>query len=158
EAHRIRSIAMQLDYTWMGDAGRLVQIVDVLGDDAGRLAAAEQAGQCAMPPPRPGGAKMLLHGKAPAPGFVARRLGGEKFVERDRRHAAPDAAGRAKVGYSAFSGDAGTGERHNHVGGRDESAQTIDGGLKIGGDHGRVPSVGGWHLPACTGLPKNMRW
>ena len=110
EAVRVGRVAVQFDDAIPGDAGGLMQPVDVLGDDRRRRAAADQRSDRAMAAVGRRGAKGLLHRKAPAPGLAARLLRGEKIGEIDRRHLGPDAAGAAEIGDARFGADAGAGK------------------------------------------------
>jgi hypothetical protein len=76
-----------------GKSRRLVQVVDVLGDDGGHLAGAIEARQRPVSAARPGIAELVGHGEAAAPGFVARLLAGQELVERDRLVLGPQAPG-----------------------------------------------------------------
>ena len=97
-----------------------MQVVDVLGDHGGNLAGPIQAGQRAVAPSRPGIAELVGHGEATPPGFVARFLARHELIERNRPVLGPQPAGRTEVGYAAFGGDAGPGERHGNLGIADE--------------------------------------
>ena len=127
---------MQLDDVLRRDTGRLMQVVDVLGDDAPCLARAVEARKRVVPTSRLRPAELVFHGEAPAPGFVAHLPARSKGVERDRLQLGPDAAGRAEIRDAAFGRNSGAGERQHDVGRIDEAAQAFDGGWKIGRDHG----------------------
>ena len=104
---------MQFDHMVGRETRRLMQIVDVLGDDGRDLAGAIERGERAVAASGPGGRECRLHGKAPPPGFVARVLACHELVERDRPVAGPQSARRAEVGNAAFGRDAGAGERND---------------------------------------------
>ena len=65
---------MQLDDVFGCDARGLMQVVDILRDHRRNLACAIEARERAMPTAWLGIAELIAHGKAPAPGFVARLL------------------------------------------------------------------------------------
>src|SRR5215216_458885 len=112
-----------------------MQIVDVLRDDARRPPHPVQRGERAMAASRPGCAELLLHGKTPAPGFVAHLLTGQECVERDRLVLRPQPAGGAKIGDAALGGNPGPGEGDDGLRGIEELPQRLDGGLQIGCNH-----------------------
>ena len=101
---------MQLDHVVGLEAGYLMQIVDVLGDDRGDLAGLVERGQRPVPAAGLRRGKGRLHRKAPPPGFVPRLGTCDEFVERDRAIAGPQPARRAEVGNTAFGRNAGAGE------------------------------------------------
>ncbi len=112
-----------------------MEIVDVLGDDGRNLAGAVKARQRPMSPPGPGIAELVVHGEAAPPGFVARLLARQEFVERDRLVLGPKPARRAEIGDAAFGRDAGAGEWHNDPSLVDQVLQLGHGGVEIGCDH-----------------------
>src|SRR5690606_38147285 len=71
EAGGVGRVAVQLDYRIVRNAGILMQVVDVLRDQARRLAGVVQQRQRAMAAPWPRLCKVVLHRKTPAPGLVA---------------------------------------------------------------------------------------
>ena len=79
-----------------------MEVVDVLRHQRRYFAGAVETGERPMPAARLGLSEILLHGKAPPPGFVAHLLVGEKIVELDRLVFGPQAAGRAKIRNAAF--------------------------------------------------------
>ena len=84
EAECISRVAVQFDDIVGGNAGRLVEIVDVLGYDRRRLAGAIEACDCTMAATGPGCRKLLLQGKPPSLRLVPHLLAGKELVERDR--------------------------------------------------------------------------
>src|SRR5262249_14334509 len=80
EAQRVRVVAVQLDHVSGRNARTLVKVVDVLSDDARRLAAPIEGCEREMPESRPRCGKLLLHGEAPPPRFVAHFLTRKEFV------------------------------------------------------------------------------
>ena len=116
---------MQFDDLVAGDARRLVQPVDILGDDGGDLAAPHQRIDRAVAAVGFGRLEDVLHREAPPPGFAARLLGGQELVEIDRRHLRPDAARAAEIGYAGLGADAGAGEH-------DGAARLLDQPLQRG--------------------------
>src|SRR6185312_976455 len=67
DAPRIGRVAMQLNDVVGCEAGSLVQIIDVLGDNRGNLAGAVERGQRTMAAPRLCRGKRRLHRKAAPP-------------------------------------------------------------------------------------------
>src|SRR5579864_4873527 len=128
-------IAVQLDHMLRGKSRRLVQVVDVLGDDRGHLAGAVKARQRPVAAARPGIAELVGHGEAPPPRFVARLLARQELVERDRLVLGPQAPGRAEIGDAALGGNAGPGEWDNDPSLVDQVLQPGLGGIEIGCDH-----------------------
>jgi hypothetical protein len=122
---------MELDNPLAGDAGGLVQTVDILRDHRSDRAAAHQLGDGAVTPVRGRCAKSILHCKTPPPGFAARLLRGEKIREVDRRHAGPDPAGAAEIGNSGLGADPGSGKDDGTARPRDRSGKL--GNISIGG-------------------------
>ncbi len=133
---RERGVAVQLDHVLGGDAGGLVQVVDVLRDHARHLAGAVEARQRAVAAAGLGAAELIHHGEAAPPGFVAGLLAGQKFVELDRPVLGPQAAGRAEVRDAALGRDAGAGEWHDGAGLVYHLAEPRDRGGEIGSDLG----------------------
>ena len=97
EAGRISRVAVQLDNMFGSNARGLVQVVDILSHDAGRLAAPVKAGERAVSAPGFRPTELFLHGEAPPPGLIARLLAGDKIRKVDRAHLGPDAARRTKI-------------------------------------------------------------
>ena len=143
---------MQFDHVIGGNPGRLVQIVDVLGDDARHLAGPVKTGDGAVAAAGLGAAELILHGKAAPPALVPHLRVGQEVAEFDRPHLGPDAAGRPEVGDAALGGNAGAGEGDHHLGGLDHVPQTADAGFKIGRDHMIVSS----YSPSVTGGGPSM--
>ena len=117
---------MQFDDALRRHARGLMQIVDVLGDDAARLAALDQFGDRRVARIGFREAEGVLQIEAPAPGFPALLGAAQKFLKRDRRHAVPDAARAAKIRDAGLGGNAGARE-HDHVRGAiDQCRERID--------------------------------
>src|SRR6476661_8226782 len=93
-----------------------MQIVDILGDDRGRLASLVERGQRAMPAAGLGRCKSLFHRKAPPPGLGPSLGARNEFVERNRAVTGPQAAGRTEIRNAAFGGYTGSG-KGNDTGG-----------------------------------------
>src|SRR5690349_7117486 len=110
ETMRISRISMELNDPLLGDAGGLVQPVDILRDHGGGRAAADQLGDGAMAAVRGSCAKGLLHCEASPPSLAPRLLRGEEIRKVDRRHAGPDPAGAAEIGNARLGADPGTGK------------------------------------------------
>jgi hypothetical protein len=142
---------VQLDDIVEGKAGGLVEIVDILGDDGRYFSLPVEARKGAVAAARPGCGKLRLHGKAPPPGF--RVHGGARLegIERDRLVCGPQAAGGTKVGYAAFGGNAGAGERHDDLRRCDQRAEPCDSGLQIVRNH--VFLIFAQGQTACSGRP-----
>src|SRR5205807_1765181 len=96
DAAGVGRVAVQFDHVIGLEARRLMQIVDVLRDDAGNLAGSIERRKRAMPATGLGCCKRRFHRKAATPGLVARFLAGDKFVERDRPVACPQPSGRTE--------------------------------------------------------------
>src|SRR5690348_425350 len=135
DAARIGCVAVQLDDMIGGETGRLMQIVDVLGDDRRNLARTIERGERTMPSPRLRSREGLLHRKTATPGLVARVPARHKLVERDRTVARPQAARRAKIWNAALSGDAGAGEGHDDAARGDHVAEPLHRALNVLGNH-----------------------
>ena len=127
---------MKLDHMFGGEAGHLMQVVDVLGDYGGNLARPVERGQGTVTAAGFGRRKSRLHRKAPPPGFVAGILAGDEFIERDRPVAAPQPARRTEVGNAAFGRNAGAGEGNDAGGFGDHVAELFHAAAKIRCDHG----------------------
>ena len=121
----------------------LVQPVDVLGDDRGRLAAADQFGAGAMAAIGGGLAEHVLHGEAAAPGLPARLVRAHEVPKIDRRHFGPDATWAAEIGDAGFGADAGAGEQHDPVGGVDQAGEFFQVVVHVGFSRGRT-GCGEW--------------
>ena len=115
----------------------LMQVVDVLGDDGGNFAGTIERRQGAVTTPRFGLVEGVLHGKAPAPCFVAGVLAGHEFIERNRLIAAPQSARRAEVGNAAFGRNPGSGKGHDDGRARDHVAEPFHVSLKLRCNHGQ---------------------
>src|SRR5262249_82014 len=101
---------MQFDHVIGGNARVLVQVVDILGDNARNLAGLVQCSKSPVAAARLGRRKHRRHRKPALPGLVPRLLARHELVVGDRPVAGPDAARRAEVGDAAFGGDPGAGE------------------------------------------------
>src|SRR5262244_3042109 len=112
-----------------------MQIVDVLRDHGRRLAGAVEAGKRKVPATGPGGGKLRVHGKAPAPSFVAHLLAREELVERDRLILGPEPAGRAEIGNATLGGNSRSSERGDDARALHQLLQFVDSGLQVRRDH-----------------------
>nr|WP_229729373.1 hypothetical protein [Agaricicola taiwanensis] len=63
---------MQLDHTIIVDAGRQMQVVDILCDDAGEMLLRNQPGHQPMAAIGLGAAIVIIHGELAPPGLGAR--------------------------------------------------------------------------------------
>lgn len=90
QAARIAPVAVQLDDPVRIDARLLVEVVDVLGDDAGRLAGAHQPGDRAVAAVGFGAGDVAVDDEFPPPRLAARVFGGDEVLEVDRRGLRPD--------------------------------------------------------------------
>src|SRR6266849_2276451 len=142
DAAGVSGIAVKLDNMIRREAGDLMQIVDVLGDDGGNLAGLVERSERAVAAPRLCCGKCRLHRKAPPPSFLPGVRACDEFIERDRTVAGPQSAGRAEIGNTAFRRNAGTGEGND--GGRlgDHVAELFNAAAKIGSDHRDYPKFG----------------
>src|SRR5690606_57471 len=93
-AFGVSRIAVYLDHPVLGNATRLVQRIDILGDDMGDDAARHQLGDGAMAVIGPDLVPGLFHFEAAAPAFAPCRGIGDIVGEVDRHHAGPDPAWR----------------------------------------------------------------
>src|SRR5262245_63463886 len=107
-----------------------MEIVDILRDHRRRLAGAVETGKRKVPATGPGGGKLRVHGKAPAPSFVAHLLAREELVERDRLILGPEPAGRAEIGNATLGGNSRSSERGDDARALDRKLQFVDGGLQ----------------------------
>src|SRR5580700_2301138 len=135
QTRRIGRIAVQLDNMFGRNAGRLMEIIDILGDYGGHLARTVKAGERAMSPPRLGIAELVLHGEATPPGFVTRFLAREELVEWDRPVLGPKSTRGAEVRDTAFSRDARAGKWHDRGCLVYHLVKTRYGGTEIRSDH-----------------------
>ena len=148
ETARVGRVAVELDEPVLGDAGFLVQPVDVLGDDAGNLAAADELGDGEVAAIGRGVVDGLPGGELAPPGLAARLLGMHEVLEVDGLVLGPDAPGAAEVRDAGLGADAGPGEDDGAAAGLEHLAQAIDGLLEC--VHGSFPSVGS-SAAACCG-------
>src|SRR5262249_36682373 len=94
-----------------------------------------ETGERKGPATRPGGGKLRLHGKAPAPRFVAHLLAREELIERDRFILRPEPAGRAEIGNATLGGNSGSRKQGHEPRSLHEFLQLVDSGLQIRRDH-----------------------
>jgi hypothetical protein len=143
EAMGIGGVAVQLDHFRIGNAGVLVQPVDVLGDDRGGAAGTDQFGAGAVAAVGGGLSKCVLHVETPFPGFPAGFVGAHEVAEIDRGVLGPDAAGGAEVGNAGFGADPGAGEQDDAIGGVDQAGEFFQ--VVVGVPwHDGVPWGGVW--------------
>jgi len=126
---------MQFNDIGRRDARGLMKVVDILGNHGWDFAGTVQARERPMTAPWLGCAKLLLQGKAPAPGLVAHVLAGDKFVKWNRLIFGPKPSGRTEIGNPAFGRYPRAGKWHDRLSFIDEPAQLGDRGRKIGGNH-----------------------
>src|SRR5215207_7585791 len=98
---------MQLDHAVGGDAGRLVQPVNVLRDDGRHLALRHQRAQGHMAAARARVLIKIVHGELAPPRLAPRLSAVQKSLERNGLVPYPRAAGRTEVGHTAFGRYAG---------------------------------------------------
>ena len=122
----------------------LVQIVDILRDQCGTFACAIKARERPMAAAGPGLGEILLHGKAPPPGFVTHVLAGHKGVERYRLVLGPQSPGRTKIGDPAFGRDSGPGKRDDHRCVLEQVTQARNAVWKISGNHFCIVGLVRW--------------
>src|ERR1700726_3251500 len=92
DAAGVGGVAVKLDDMFGRKSRYLMQIVDVLGDDGGNLAAPVQRSQRAMTASRPRRGEGRLHRKAPPPCLIPGIPAGDEFIERNRAVAGPQSA------------------------------------------------------------------
>src|ERR1700724_3273507 len=102
DAAGVGGVAVKLDDMFGRKSRYLMQIVDVLGDDGGNLAAPVQRSQRAMTASRPRRGEGRLHRKAPPPCLIPGIPAGDEFIERNRTVAGPQSAGGTEIGNSGF--------------------------------------------------------
>src|SRR2546430_4367357 len=93
DAAGVSGIAVELDDVLGCETRSLMQIVDVLGDDARNLAGPVERGQRAVAASRLCCGECRFHREAPPPCFVPGVRTGDKFVECNRTVAGPQSAG-----------------------------------------------------------------
>src|SRR5438477_6656464 len=135
----VSGIAMELDDALVGDAGGVVQTVDILRDHGSGGAAADELRNGAVTAVRGRCAKGLLHCKAPLPSFAPRLLRGEEIRKVDRRHARPDPAGAAEIGNPRLGTDPGSGKDDGAARPRYRSGEL--GNFSIDGHAGSLANV-----------------
>src|SRR5437763_4973677 len=135
----VSGIAMELDDALVGDAGGLVQTVDILRDHGSGGAAADELRDGAVTAVRGRCAKGLLHCKTPSPSFAPRLLRGEEIRKVDRRHTGPDPAGAAEIGNARLGADACSGKDDGAARPRDRSGEL--GNIWIYGHSGSLANV-----------------
>src|SRR3974377_679962 len=89
EACGVSSVAVQFDDVFGGDAGCLMQVVDVLCHQAGHLTGPIERCQRVMAAAGLGTPKTVLHGEAPPPVFATHLTAPKKILELDRRVLGP---------------------------------------------------------------------
>jgi hypothetical protein len=140
---------VNFDHLLVGHAGRLMQIVDVLGDDVRCLAAAHQFGDGTVAGIGRGVREHVLHGETPPPRLATHLGGAQKIVEIDGRHLRPDAAGRTEIGNAGFGRNARAGENHHARHAAQKPGEIFDvahSGRCVSGGHFRSrPSPNGLH-------------
>ena len=99
-----------------GDAGCLVQIVDVLRDHRRRPCRGDTAREREMAAAGLRRREMFLHREAAPPCLVAHLAACEELIERNRLRLGPQAAGRTEIRNAAFGRDPGAGKRHHALG------------------------------------------
>jgi len=126
EAMRVGRVAVQFDDLLGGNAGGLMEPVDVLGDHRSGGAAAHELGNRTMTAVRLRVAPGVVGLETATPGFAPGLLGGEKIREVDRRHLGPNPARAAEIGNSRFGADAGASEDDGLAGPVDEAGELGD--------------------------------
>src|SRR3954468_140008 len=71
EAGRVGGVAVEFDDVVRRNTRRLMQVIDILRDESGRLARTIKRRQRAMTAARLGFGETCLHGEPPPPGFIA---------------------------------------------------------------------------------------
>ena len=100
-----------------------MQVVDVLRDDCARLAGSDQLRDRVVAAVRLRADPAVAIVEAAAPGLAPLLLGSDEFLEVDRLHPRPDAAGAAEVGNAALGADAGAGEEEGAAAALEQLAQ-----------------------------------
>ena len=101
---------MQFDDLLGGDAGSLMQAIDVLGDDRAQHAPADQRSQRLVATVRLGSDEIAIDDCLAPPCFATHVGGTEEILEWDRLQARPNAPWTAKIRDTGFGTDAGTRE------------------------------------------------
>src|SRR5262249_31932574 len=109
QTQRMHVVAVQLDDMVGRDAGTLVEVVDVLRDNASRLTHPIDARKREMPAARSCSGEVLVHGEAATPSLVTHFLTGQKIVELNRFHSRPNASRGTKIRDAAFGRNARAG-------------------------------------------------
>src|SRR5262249_42339906 len=141
ETGRVGGVAMQLDDVIRRDAGSLMEIVNVLRNQARHLARAIETRDRSMAAAGLRPTELVLHGEPAAPGLVPHLLVRHEGVERDRLHLRPDPAGRTKIRNATLGGDPCPGEWDDRLGLLDQIAEPRDCRWKIGCNHSYIVSV-----------------
>ena len=112
---------------FFGHAGILVQVVDVLRDDAaGALPSSISSRHCMVAAVRLRADPAVAIVEAAAPGLATRLFGSDEILEVDRLHPCPDAAGAAEVGDAGFGADARAGEEQSAAARIEQRAQRVE--------------------------------
>src|SRR5262245_39987490 len=112
-----------------------MQIINVLRDHRRSLSEPVKCGKREMPASRFCQRKLLVHCKAPAPGFVSHFAAGDKLIEWNRPVFRPDSARRTEVRNATLGGNSGAGEWSNRPSAFEEPLERVDGSLQILRDH-----------------------
>ncbi len=110
EAARVGGISVQFDHPVLGNAGGLMEAVDVLGDDAGTDSCVHQVGEGPMASIGRGRGEHGVRGDLPTPALAAHLLGGQEVAKVDGLHLVPDAPRATEVRDPRFGGNPGSSE------------------------------------------------
>ena len=103
-----------------------MQTVDILGDNRGGRAAADEFGDGTVAAVRLCVAPGVIGLEAAAPSFAPGFFRGEKIRKIDWRHLCPDPARAAEIGDPELGADAGTGEDDGLAGPFDDAGELGD--------------------------------
>ena len=117
---------MKLDHFLIGNAGELMQPVDVLGDDAGDLALGNEMRDCAMSAVWLSLLEHLFEGQLAAPSLATHVFPRKKVIKVDRLIGGPEAAGAAEIGNPGFGADAGAGKDDDSAACFEKLGQVVD--------------------------------
>jgi hypothetical protein len=141
DAAGICRVAVQLHDVVSGEAGRLMQIVDVLGDDGRNFAGLVERRQRTVAATWSCGGKGRLHVEPPPPPLNARILTRNELIVGDRPVAAPQPSRRTEVGDAALGRNSCTREGNNDICRRNHVAELLDAATEVCCDHPEYPRL-----------------
>src|SRR5262249_32775209 len=123
ETRRVSPVAVKLDDLLVGDAGALMQAVDVLSDDARDFSLLDQMRDRAVTAIRLCLCHGLVNGNLSTPRLTPRFFGRHELTKVDWLILAPEPTRAAKVRYSGFCADTCAGEGYGSFALNDQLAQ-----------------------------------